>query len=106
MFEKTNCEIQNAQAKLAVEIDSDCLEDNMIKPNIRTLPNSSIFSELMTKTLGSLMSSSNCLKIDSSHSSSTNFGVPLYILGGGKLRIHDNVFELTPEIHKALSSTG
>ena len=44
-----------------VEIDSNNSEGD----NIRALPNSSIFSDPMTKTLGSLMSSSNSLKIKS-----------------------------------------
>ena len=34
-----------------VEID---LEDDNTKPNIKALPNSSIFGDLKTKTLGSL----------------------------------------------------
>ena len=33
-------------------------------------------------------------------------GVPIYILGGDKLRLRDNDYELTPEIYKALSYTG
>ena len=33
------------------------------------------------------------------------FGVPIYSLGGDKLRIRDNDYELTPEISKALSYT-
>ena len=34
-----------------VEIDS---KDDNTKPNIKVLPNSSLFGDLMTKTLGSL----------------------------------------------------
>ena len=46
-----------------VEIESDISEGDTTKLNLRALPNSSIFSELMTKTIGSLMSSSTSLKI-------------------------------------------
>ena len=60
----------------------------------------------MTKTLGSLMSSSNSLKIKSSPSGATILGVPIYTLGGDKLRIRNNDFESTPEFYKALSFTG
>ena len=60
----------------------------------------------MTKTLGSLMSSSNSLKIQSSHSGATILGDRIYTLGGDKLRIRDNDYELTPETYKALSFTG
>ena len=65
-----------------------------------------MFSEVITKTLGSVMSSSNSLKRKSSHSGATILGVPIYTLVSDKLRIRDNDFELTPEIYKALSHTG
>ena len=60
----------------------------------------------MTKTLGSLISSSNSLKMKFSPSGTTILGVPIYNLGGDKLRIRDNDNELTPEIYKALSYIG
>ena len=60
----------------------------------------------MAKTLGSLMSCSNSLRIRASPSRPPFLGVPLYTLGGDKLRIHDFDCDLTPEIYKALSSTG
>ena len=60
----------------------------------------------MTKTLGSLMSSSNSLRIKASPSGPTILGVPIFTLGGDRIRIHDNVYDLTPEIYKALFSTG
>ena len=59
----------------------------------------------MAKTLGSLMSSSKSLKIKCS-SGATILGVPIYTLGGDKLRVRDNDYELTPEIYIALSFTG
>ena len=52
------------------------------------------------------MSSPNSLKIKPSPSGATILGVPIYTLGGDKLRIRDNGYELTPEIYKALSDTG
>ena len=60
----------------------------------------------MTKTLGSLISSSNSLKMKFSPSGTTILGVPIYNLGGDKLRIRDIDNELTPEIYKALSYIG
>ena len=74
--------------------------------NLRAFPNSSIFSESMKKTLGRLMSGLNSLKIKPSSSGATILGVPIYTLGGNKLRIRDNVYDITPEIYKALSYTG
>ena len=80
-----------------MEIDSD---------NLRALPNSSLFSDLMTKTLSSLMSSSNSLETKSSLSGALILGVPFYSLGVGKLKIPDKDYELTPELYKPLSYTG
>ena len=51
------------------------------------------------------MSSSNSLRIRSSPSGASILGVPIHTLGGDKLRIRDNDYELTPEIYKALSYT-
>ena len=52
------------------------------------------------------MSSSNSLKKKSFPSGATILGVPIYTLGGDKLRIRDNDYELTPETYKSLSDTG
>ena len=60
----------------------------------------------MTNTLEKLMSSPNPLRIKSSPSVASVLGVPIYTLGGDKLRIRDNDYEVTPEIYKALSYTG
>ena len=65
-----------------------------------------MFSDQMTKTLGRLMSSANSLKIKSTPSGATILGVPVYTLGGDRIQIKDNVYDLTPEIYKALSFTG
>ena len=52
------------------------------------------------------MSSSKSLKLKSCSFGATILGVPIYTLGGDKLRIRDNDYELTPEKYKALSNTG
>ena len=93
---------ENNQEIVPVDIE---LEDENIKTNLGALPNSAVFRELMTKTLGRLMSSLNSLKIKSS-SGATILGVPISTLGGDKLRRRDNDYELTTEIYKALSYTG
>ena len=77
-----------------------------MQTNLRDLPNSSIFSDQMTKTLGRLMSSANSLKIIASPSGPTILGVSIYTLGGDRIQIKDNIYDLTPEIYKALSYTG
>ena len=94
---------ENNQEIVPVEIES---EDQNIQTNLRALPNSSIFSDQMTKTLGRLMSSANSLKITSSPSGASILGVPVYTLGGDRIQIKDNIYDLTPEIYKALSYTG
>ena len=106
VIKESNTKIENNQEIVPVEIDSNNSEVDNTKLNIRALPNSSIGIELMVKTLGSLMSSSNSLKTKSPPSGATILGVPIYTLGGDKLRTRDNDFELTPENYKALSYTG
>ena len=99
----SNSENENNQEIVPVEIES---ERANIQTNLKALPNSSIFSDQMTKTLGRLMSSLNSLKIIASSSGPTILGVPIYTLGGNRIQIKDNIYDLTPEIYKALSDTG
>ena len=65
-----------------------------------------MFSDQMTKTLGRLMSSSNSLKIKPSRSGATILGVPINTLGGDRIQIKENIYDLTPETYKNLSYTG
>ena len=65
-----------------------------------------MFSDQMKKTLGRLMSSANSLKINTTPSGATILGVPVSTLGGDRIQIKDIVYDLTPEIYKALSYTG
>ena len=52
------------------------------------------------------MSSTNSLKIKSTPSGPTILGVPINKLGGDRIQIKDNIYDLTTEIYKALSYTG
>ena len=103
VIKETNSNKENNQDIVHVEIESD---DENIQTNLRALPNSSMFSDQMTKTLGRLMSSLNSLKITASPSGPTILGVPINTLGGDRIQIKDNIYNLTPEIYKALSDTG
>ena len=55
VIKESNSENENNQEIVPVEIES---EDENIQTNLRALPNSSMFSDQMTKTLGRLMSNS------------------------------------------------
>ena len=101
--ESQSSENENNQDIVPVEIES---EDENIQTNLRALPNSSIFSDQMTKTLGRLMSSANSLKIISTPTGATILGVPIYTLGGDRIQIKVKIYDLTPEIYKALSYAG
>ena len=57
---ESNSENEKIQKIIPVERK---LEDETLQTNLRALPNSSNFSNLMTKILGNLLSSSNSLKI-------------------------------------------
>ena len=62
----------------------------------------------MKDTIGNLMSSKNSLRIeqDTRTGGASINGTPVLILAGKSWKIGDNVYEIIPEIHKALSSTG
>ena len=102
-IKKSNTENAKNHEIVPVEIES---EDENIQTNLRALPNSSMFSDQMSKTLGRLMSSLNSLKIKPSLSGATNLGNPINTLGGDRIQIKDNIYDLTPEIYKDLSDTG
>ena len=73
---------------------------------IKALPNSSKFSNFMRQMLRSLMNSRNSLKIPQDELGIANIlGVPIQISQGDTLKINENVYELTPEINKALTYT-
>ena len=105
MITESNSENETNKEIVPVEMESDNSESDDNKPKIRGPPNSSIFSDLMTKTLGRIMSGANSLRIKSSRSGASILGVPINTLGGGRIQINDNICDITPEIHKALSST-
>ena len=76
------------------------------KVDIKALPNSSEFSNAMRQMIGSLMSSRNSLKITQDESGRANIlGVPIQIPEGDTMKINENVYELTPEIYRALTYT-
>ena len=99
-------ENENNQEIVPVEIESANSEGDNINPNIRALPNSSLFNDLMTRTLGRLTSSDNFLRMKASSTGPTILGVPIHTLGGERIQINENIYDLTPEIYKALSDTG
>ena len=102
VIKESNSENEINQGIVPVEVES---EDENIQTNLRALRNSSIFSDQMTKTLGRLVSSANSLKIKSTPSGATILGVSINTLGGDRIQIKDNIYDLTPEIYKALSYT-
>ena len=60
----------------------------------------------MRQMIGSLMNSRNSLKITQDESGRANIlGVPIQISEGDTMKINETVYELTPEIYKALTNT-
>ena len=55
----------------------------------------------MIETLGALMNSKNTLKLIQEDSVRASIlGNPIHTLGGDRIQINDNVYDLTPEIKK------
>ena len=85
----------------------DKIKESNSKIDLEALPNSSNFSNSMREMIGSLMRSKNSLKITQDESHRANIlGVPIQISGADTIKINENIYELTPEIYKALSDTG
>ena len=59
------------------------------------------------ETLDALMNSKKTSKLTQDGSGRASvMGNPIHTLGGDRKRINDNIYDLTPEIYKALSSTS
>ena len=85
----------------------DIIKETNSMVDIKALPNSSKFSNSMRQMIGSLMNSRNSLKITQDELGRANIlGVPIQISEGDTMEINENVYELTPEIYKALTYTA
>ncbi len=85
---------------------SNVIKGSDSKVDIKALPNSSKFSNSMRQMIGSLMNSRNSLKITQDESGRANIlGVPIQISEGDTMKINETIYELTPEIYKALTYT-
>ena len=83
----------------------DIIKESNSKIDLKALPNSSQYSKSMQEMLGSLMSSHNSLKIIQNESKTASIlGVPIQISGPDTIKIKENIYELTPEVYKALSN--
>ena len=85
---------------------TNTIKESNSNDKIKSLPNSSKFSNSMRQMIGSLMNSRNSLKITQDESGRANIlGVPIQISEGDTIKINENVYELSPEIYKALTNT-
>ena len=84
----------------------EVIKETNSKVDMKAIPNNSKFSNSMRQMIGSLMNSRNSLKITQDESGKANIlGVPIQISEGDTIKINENVYELTPEIYKALTYT-
>ena len=84
----------------------EVIKETNSKVDLKALPNSSKFSNAMRQMIGSLMNSRNSLQITQDETGRANIlGVPIQISEGDTIKINKNVYELTPEIYKALTYT-
>ena len=98
-------EIEINQEVVPVEINSE-EENKQINP--RALPYSNKFSSQGNdRNLGVLMNSKSSLKLlPDDAGRATILGTPIITVGGDIIQINENIYDLTPEIHKALSDKG
>ena len=98
--------LDEATKKISEVIKESNSEDDY-KSNIKAQPNSSKFSNSMHEMIGSLMNSRKSPKITQDGFGRANFlGVPIQISETDTMEINETIYELTPEIYKALSFTG
>ena len=85
---------------------TDTIKESNSNDKIKSLLNSSKFSNSMRQMIGSLMNSRNSLKITQDELGRANIlGVPIQISEDDTMKINETVYELTPEIYKALTYT-
>ena len=85
----------------------DIIKETNSKIDLKSLPNSSKFSNSIRQMIGSLMNSRNSLKITQDESGKANIlGIPIQISESDTMKINENVYQLTPEIYKALTYTS
>ena len=83
----------------------DIIKETNSNEKIKALPNSSKFSNAMRQMIGSIMNSRNSVKITQDETGRANIlGIPIQI-SGVTIKINENVYELIPEIYKALTYT-
>ena len=95
----TDSENEKKSSNSPLKINLELEDEDHFQAHLGDLPNSSNFSYLMNQTLGMLMASRNSSKTKNQDDSArTNiFGVPIPILGGDKIKIRENTYEITPE---------
>ena len=82
----------------------DIIKESNSKIDLKSMKNSSKYSNSMRQMIGSLMNIRNSLKIIQDESNrATILNVPIQISEDDKIKINENVYELSPEIFKALS---
>ena len=92
-------------AKKTNEVIKEPNSEDDIKCKIKALLNSSKFSISMREMIGSLQNTRSSLKITQDESVRANIlDVPIQISEADTIKLKENIYDLTPEIYKALSS--
>ena len=80
------------------------IRKSKVKIDLKALPNSSNFSNSMRQMLGSLLNSRSSSKITQDESRrATLLGVPIHRSETDTIKITENIYELSPELYKALT---
>ena len=104
ILKKYNSSNQKNQELVPVEVDVSENRDDQSKT--KSLPSSSKLSSPVIETSGSLMKSRTFSKLAQDEFGKASIsGTPFYTLGGKRIKITDNIYDLTRKIHKALAST-
>ena len=100
-------EVNESTKKLREKQKLIPIEIKNLQTNITSLPNRSKLSNKVMETLGALMNSCKYLNlIQHDWGRASNLGISIFTLGGDRLKMDDNSYDLTLEVYKTLCSTS
>ena len=89
------------------EVLKESNSEDDLKSNIIALPNNSKFGKSMREMIGSLMNCRNSLNVTRDEPGTANFlGVRIHRSEADTMKINESIYDLTPGIYKAFSSTS
>ena len=99
-LDEVNKSTQESLSPISKKLDT--INKNIKESNSK---NEIIASNLLKNTIEELENTSTSLKLNKDEDDNmTILGIPLKFIGGDRIQVQDNIYEFTPDLHKALSN--